>query len=95
MKDQTLAAVFAELAEHARCLQDVLADRAPADRLAELAARGRAAADAADDDEMLAAARESRVVIDQMADDERAGVVSDTLKACDVCLDRLDRPLTP
>lgn len=86
---------FDELARHARCLQEQLADRAPADRLVDLAARGRAAAEQNDEAEMLAAARVSRLVLDEMAGDDRAGLVGDTLKACDVCLDRLDRPLTP
>lgn len=88
-------AIFDELAEQARCLQGVLADRAPADRLLDLALRGRAAASAGDGSEMLAAARVSRLVIDEMADDERAGLAGDALSACDACLDRLDLPLTP
>ena len=87
--------IFEELAEHARCLQTQLADRGPADRLLALAARGRQAAGAKDRDEMLAAARASRVLIDEMAEDDRAGLVGETLKACDACLDRLDLPLTP
>ena len=90
-----LEAIFEELAEHARCLQDQLADRAPAIRLMSLARQGRDAARANDRDEMLAAARVSRVLLDEIAGDERAGLVADTLRACDACLDRLDRPLTP
>ena len=95
MRDVRLAEIFDELAEHARCLQGQLADRGPSNRLLDLAARGRQAAGANDRDEMLAAARESRVVLDAIAGDERAGLVGDTLRACDACLDRLDRPLTP
>lgn len=91
----TFAATFEELAEHARCLQTQLTDHTLGDRLLELAQRGRAAADAGDEGEMLAAARVSRVVIDEMAEDDRAGLAGDTLKACDACLDRLDLPLTP
>jgi hypothetical protein len=91
----SLAAVFAELEEHARCLRDQLDDAAPAERLVDLAARGRQAAERADQDEMLAAARVSRLLLDEIAGDARAGLVGDTLKACDACLDRLDRPLTP
>jgi hypothetical protein len=90
-----LGAIFEELAEHARCLQLQLADRGPADRLAHLAAQGRAAAAAGDRDVMLTAARTARVVLDQIGDDDRAGLAGDTLRACDACLDRLDRPLTP
>lgn len=90
-----LAEIFDELAEQARCLQGQLADRGPADRLLALAVRGRQAAGANDRGEMLAAARVSRVLLDEIAGDERAGLVGDTLKACDACLDRLDRPLTP
>jgi hypothetical protein len=86
---------FDELAGHARCLREQLADRTPADQLVELAGRGRAAAERDDDDEMLAAARVSRLVLDEIAGDDRAGLVGDTLKACDACLDRLDWPLTP
>lgn len=95
MKAQTFEAIFDELAGHARCLQSQLTDRAPADRLLDLAERGRTAAAAGDDEEMLAAARVSRLVIDEMASDDRAAIVGDTLKACDACLDKLDRPLTP
>lgn len=91
----TYTQAFDELARHARCLQEQLADRAPADRLAELAARGQAAAARRDETDMLAAARLSRLVLDDMAGDDRAGLVGDTLKACDLCLDRLDRPLMP
>ena len=91
----SLADVFGELAQHAQCLQDQLAERALADRLSELAERGREAAGRGDREEMLAAARVSRLVLDEIAADERAGFVGDTLKACDACLDRLDRPLTP
>ena len=90
-----MGAIFQELAEHARCLQGQLADRGPADRLLALAARGRQAAGANDRDEMLAAARACRPLLDEIAGDERAGLIGDTLKACDACLDRLDRPLTP
>ena len=95
MTREHFAPIFDELAEQARCLQTALANRAPADRLLELASRGRDAADAGDRDKMLAAARASRLVIDEMADDDRAGLAGDTLKACDACLDRLDLPLTP
>ena len=95
MSEVRFAEIFRELGEHARCLQTQLADRAPADRLADLAARGRAAAGAGDRDEMLAAARVSRLLIDEMADDDRAGLAGDTLRLCDACLDRLDLPLTP
>jgi hypothetical protein len=91
----TYANIFGELQEHARCLQGLLADRAPADRLVDLASRGREAAERDDRDEMLAAARVSRLVLDEIAADSRAGLAGDTLKACDACLDRLDRPLTP
>jgi hypothetical protein len=87
--------IFEELAEQARCLQTLLADRAPADRLLDLALRGRDAATAGNQDEMLAAARVSRLMIDEMADDDRAGLAGDAFKACDACLDRLDLPLTP
>ena len=90
-----LIETFDELAGHARCLQEQLADRAPADRLVELAARGRDAAARGNEEEMLAAARVSRLILDEMSADDRAGIVGDTLKACDACLDRLDRPLTP
>ena len=95
MKELTFGAIFEELEEHARCLQGQLADQTAADRLLDLATRGREAAGAGDHNEMLAAARVSRLVLDEIADDARAGLVGDTLKACDVCLDRLDRPLTP
>lgn len=95
MSAVSLAAVFAELGEHARCLRDQLDDAAPAERLVELAMRGREAAERGDQDEMLAAARVWRLVLDEIAGDARAGLVGDTLKACDACLDRLDRPLTP
>ena len=91
----SFAKAFGELAEHARCLQQQLAERAPADRLAELAERGREAAERGDQEQMLAAARVSRLVLDEMAADDRAGLLGDTLRACDACLDRLDRPLTP
>jgi hypothetical protein len=87
--------IFTELAIHARCLQDQLADAAAAERLVALAERGRAAAERDDRDEMLAAARVSRLVLDEMSGDDRACLAGDTLKACDACLDRLDRPLTP
>ena len=90
-----LAAIFDELADHARCLQTLLAGRAAADRLVDLAARGRVAAEADNRDEMLAAARVSRLLIDEIGEDDRAGLAGDTLKACDACLDRLDFPLTP
>ena len=89
------ADIFNELAQHGRCLQEQLADRAPADRLVELAERGRDAAGRGDQEQMLAAARVSRLVLDEMADDDRAGLVGDTLESCDACLDRLDWPLTP
>ena len=95
MSQVSYAVLFGELAEHARCLRDHLEDPAPADRLLELAARGRDAAARGDEDAMLAAARVSRLVLDEMAADARAGIVADTLMACDTCLDRLDRPLTP
>lgn len=91
----TLSGIFDELAEHARCLQTQLSDHTLGDRLLQLAARGRAAADAGNHEEILAAARVSRLVVDEMADDDRAGLAGDTLKACDACLDRLDLPLTP
>jgi hypothetical protein len=95
MTAQTLAGIFDELADHARCLQSQLADRAPADRLLDLALRGSAAARSGDRDAMLAAARVSRLAIDEMAADARAGLAGDTLPACDACLDRLDVRLTP
>ena len=95
MTGSPLGARFDELARLARCLQVELADRAEADRLLELAEHGRAAAAAGDRDGMLAAARVSRLALDAMADDARAGLASATLKACDACLDALDRPLTP
>ena len=88
------AETFDELAEHARCLQTQLADHTLGDRLLDLARRGRAAAAAGDQDEMLAAARASRVVIDEMGDDDRAGLAGDTLRACDACLDRFDQVST-
>jgi hypothetical protein len=91
----TLAQIFDELAEQARCLQTLLANTEPADRLLALAARGRDAATAGDREHMLAAARVSRVLLDQMSEDARAGLAGDTLRACDACLDRLDLPLTP
>ena len=87
--------IFGELAAHARCLQEQLADRAPADRLVALAERGQDAAARGDEDDMRASARVSRLVLDEIAADERAGLVGDTLRACDACLDRLDWPLTP
>ena len=89
------ADLFDELVTHARCLQSQIVERAPADRLLELAERGRDAATRGDEEGMLAAARVSRLVLDEIAADDRAGLVGDTLRACDVCLDRLDRPLTP
>ena len=94
MSEVSFKSLFDELREHARCLQSQLGDRAPADRLLAVAERGRTAAQAGDAGEMLAAARVSRLVLDEIAADERAGLVGDTLKACDTALDKIDRGLT-